>query len=81
MYWTVKKAKALADYQMELTFETDEVKIFDMKPYLERGVFKALKNKPLFKKVRVSFGSVAWPGDIDLDPELLYQDGKIITNK
>ena len=76
MYWSVTNAKALDDYQLELTFETNEVKIFDMKPYLELGVFKALKDEPFFQKVRVSFGSVAWPNGIDLDPEVLYEDGK-----
>ena len=76
MYWSVTKAKPLDDYQLELTFEAHEVKIFDMKPYLELGVFKALKDKSFFQKVRVSFGSIAWPGGIDLDPEVLYEDGK-----
>ena len=75
MYWSVREAKALDDYQMELTFETSEVKVFDMKPYLESGVFKALKDEPFFRQVRVSFGSVAWPGGIDVDPEVLYEDG------
>jgi len=79
MYWSVTKAKALDDYQLELTFETHEVKVFDVKPYLELGVFKALKDKSFFEKVRVSFGSIAWPGGIDLDPEVLYEDAKTAT--
>ena len=76
MHWSITKVKALDNYQLELTFETNEVKIFDVNPYLELGVFKALKDEPFFQKVRVSFGSVAWPGGIDIDPEVLYEDGK-----
>ena len=79
MYFSVRKVKALADYQLELTFETKEVKIFDVKPYLDWGVFKALKNVTLFQKVKVAFGSIEWPGGIDLDPEELYADGKIVS--
>ena len=76
MYWSVTNAKALDDYQLELMFENNEVKIFDVKPYLETGLFKMLKDKPFFQKVRVSFGSVAWANGIDLDPEVLYEEGK-----
>ena len=75
MYLSVIKVNALGDYQLELTFENHEVKVFDMKPYLERGVFKALKNTNFFNKVRVSYDTITWPGGIDLDPEVLYEDG------
>jgi len=76
MYFSVRKVKALDDYLLELTFETREVKIFDVKPCLEKGVFKALKDVDLFKQVRVALGSIEWPGEIDIDPETLYEDGK-----
>ena len=79
MYFSVRKVKVLPDYQLELTFETQEVKIFDVKPYLDWGVFKALKDVDVFKQVKVAFGSIAWPGDIDLDPEELYEDGKPVA--
>ena len=79
MYLAVKDVKPLEDYYLLLKFENNEEKIFDVKPYLEIGKFKELKNKKLFKTVRVSFDSIEWDNQLDLDPELLYQKSKAVV--
>lgn len=38
------KVEPLKDYELLLTFNNNEKKIKDMKPYLDKGVFKKLKN-------------------------------------
>ncbi len=76
MYLSVSKVKALEGYQLELTFENHEVKIFDAKPYLETGVFKMLKDESFFQRVKVSFDTIEWPGGIDMDPEVLYDKSR-----
>jgi hypothetical protein len=76
MYLSIIKVKPLEDYRIELTFENNEVKIFDVNDYLETGLFKKLKNRNLFNQVRTSFDSIEWPGGIDLDPEILYENSK-----
>jgi len=73
MYLAVKYVKPLDDYLLLLKFENEEEKLFDVKPYLKIGKFKELKDKKLFKSVRVSFDSIEWDNQLDLDPELLYQ--------
>ena len=78
MYLSVIKVKALDDYQLELTFENDETRIFDVKPYLNTGLFKTLKNESIFKQVKVSFDTIEWPNGIDLDPEVLYAKSKAL---
>ena len=75
MYWRVKKVEARDDYTLALTFEDGERKVFDMKPYLNRGVFRELNDIEMFKTVRVCFSSVAWANDADFDPEALYSLG------
>ena len=80
MYLAVSKVKALNDYQLELTFENKEIKIFDVKPYLDTGLFKKLKNESFFKLVKISFDTIAWPNGIDLDPEVLYEKSSASTN-
>ena len=72
----VIKVKALKDYKIELTFDNHIVKIKDMKPYLNKGVFKQLKNKEVFQSVHVSLGAIAWDGDIDLCADYLYETSK-----
>ncbi len=73
MYLAVKDVKPLDNYHLLLTFENGEKRKFDMKPYLEFGVFRELKDISLFKTVRTSFDTIAWANEADLDPEILYQ--------
>jgi len=75
MYLSVISVRALEDYKLFLEFENNEKKVFDVKPYLEIGKFKELKDERLFKSVKVKFDSVEWDNMLDLDPELLYTKG------
>ena len=43
-----------------------------MRPYLDLPVFQPLKNPSFFALASVSYGTVVWPGDIDIAPETLY---------
>ena len=73
MYLAITKVEPLVDYQLLLTFENGEKRIFDMKPYMERGIFKELKDEKKFRSVRVSFDSIEWCNQADFDPEFLYE--------
>lgn len=55
MYLAVKEVKPVDNYKLILTFENNEVKLFDMIPYLDKGIFQELKDENLFKAVKVSF--------------------------
>jgi hypothetical protein len=59
-------------YRLELTFDTGETRIFDATPYLQRGAFEKLKDPALFRQAYVDYGTVCWPGDLDIAPETLY---------
>ena len=72
----VKNVKALEDYQLELEFENGDQRVFDMKPYLNRGVFIRLQNHTLFQAARVVAGSVEWPGGLDLSYDTLYLESQ-----
>ena len=58
---------------LELTFENNEIKIFDIKPYLTKGLYKTLGDEKIFKQVKISYDSIEWPNGIDIDPEILYE--------
>ncbi len=51
----------------------NEERIFDVKPYLDIGKFQELKDKNLFKSVKISFDTIEWANQLDLDPKLLYE--------
>lgn len=69
---SVIKVRTKCDFKMELEFNTGETRIFDVRPYLEKGVFQRLKDVSLFKQAYVAFDTVCWPGNIDIAPETLY---------
>ena len=60
------------NHLLELKFNTGEMRLFDATPYLEKGVFKKLKNKSLFNQAYVAFDTVCWPGNLDISPVTLY---------
>lgn len=75
----VKSVKPQENYCLWLTFENGEKRIFDLKPYLKKPVFKRLKNVTLFKTARVVSGAVEWQGEIDLSYDTLYLESKPAT--
>lgn len=72
MYVGIKHVQPRDDYVLLVIFENDERRVFDVKPYLEIGRLKALKDPAVFKAVRVSFDTIEWPNEIDVDPETVY---------
>jgi hypothetical protein len=69
----IVSVQARLDNTLFLQFENGETRIFDMKPLFERKPFTVLKNSPLFFQVRIDYGTVVWPGEIDIAPETLYE--------
>lgn len=64
------------DYTLTITFTNNEVKVFDVKPYLGIGIFKELKEKSLFNSVKPFLGSIQWLNGQDFCPDTLYMESK-----
>jgi hypothetical protein len=45
----VTQVNARDNFMLELKFNTGETRIFDTRPYLEKGVFTRLKDPAIFK--------------------------------
>ena len=69
----------MKDYLLQLTFENGEVRKFDVKPFMDNGIFKDLKDIATFNSVRLSFDTIQWSNEADLDPEILYQNSEPVT--
>ena len=76
----VLSVQPLEDYRLNLMFENGERRIFDVKPYLQRGVFVRLQNRATFQAARVIAGSVEWPGELDLSYDTLYRESKPVDD-
>jgi hypothetical protein len=76
MYWDVVEVKPIEALGLFVRFTdglTGEVRF---KPEHLSGVFEPLKDPAYFKQVYVDHGAVAWPGQIDLAPDAMYQEIK-----
>ena len=71
----VAKAEALQDHRLRIEFANGEVKVFNVEPYLDKGIFTELKDDAYFKRVRVAFGAVEWPNEQDFSKDTLYELG------
>lgn len=74
MYWDVKYVKPLPDYRIYVELENGQKGQFDLKPYLDRGGFRELKNVHYFNQVGILFGAVTWPNEQDIAPETLLTE-------
>jgi hypothetical protein len=73
---TVTEVEALEGYRIRAAFSDGAVKEIDLSELIAkaRGVFLPLRDPHVFRQVRVNSetGTVEWPGEVDLDPDVLY---------
>jgi hypothetical protein len=74
MYWDVNVVKPLPNYRIYVEIQDGSKGIFDLKPYLDRGVFKELKDLQYFNQVGIVLGAVTWPNEQDIAPETLVAE-------
>ena len=74
MYWDVKLVKPLPDYRIYVEVEDGRCGVFDLKPYLDRGVFRELRDERYFRQVGIVLGAVTWPHEQDIAPETLLEE-------
>lgn len=73
MYFDVKEAKIIRHLEFAVTFAdglSGAVKIMPSHLY---GVFEQLKDPAFFNQLTVTEGFIAWPDEIDLAPDAMYQ--------
>jgi len=74
MYWDVKTVKPLSDYRIHVEIMDGREGVFDLKPYLDRGIFRELKDVHYFNQVGILFGAVTWPHEQDIAPGTLLAE-------
>lgn len=76
MLLDVVKVEPESGHTLLLEFENGERRRFDLKPLLDRRPFDRLRNSGLFAMAKVDYGTVVWPGNIDIAPETLYDHSR-----
>lgn len=60
------------NFSLLLTFANGEHRVFDVTPYLDKGVFRELADVRYFRRVRIESGHVTWPHEQDFSRDTLY---------
>ena len=72
----ITSAKATGSFRLSLVFEDGTEADVDLRDQIvgRGGVFTALEEPDFFKLVQVDHeaGTVIWPNNVDLDPDVLY---------
>jgi hypothetical protein len=72
----VKLVTPIQNYLLEIVFNNEEKKKFDVKPYLDFGIFKELKDVTVFQTAKAKLGTVTWDNGVDICPDTLYLESK-----
>jgi hypothetical protein len=75
----ITQVRSVDNYRLHLTFETGEERIFDVTPYLDRGIFASLKDPKVFATVRVVAGSIEWDNELDLSYDTIYLESQSLN--
>ena len=62
------------DFFLRLYFSNGEVRRFDVKPYLDKGIFQELKDLSKFYSAHPDGLSVEWDNEASLCPDTLYMN-------
>ncbi len=74
MYKKIINVSPFPDYKLLVTFETKEIRLLDMKPYLDKGIFTELQDIDLFDSAHVSLDTIEWSNQANIDPEFVYSE-------
>ena len=71
---TLKEAKAIDDHRVAVVFRKGRKGVFDCAPYFGMGYYRKLNDPKFFKSAFVSCGDLAWPGDIDIGADDVWDE-------
>ncbi|MBI5447848.1 MAG: DUF2442 domain-containing protein [Gammaproteobacteria bacterium] len=77
MSWRVASVHPLPGYILEVEFLDGLKGIVDLSERVidkNAGIFSKLQNLDVFNQVYLEYGTVTWPGEIDLAPDAMYDE-------
>jgi hypothetical protein len=57
------------NYSLRIELSNGKEGVFDVSPYLNKGIFEELKNPGYFRLVKTHFGGITWPNQQDFSAD------------
>ena len=70
---TAKEVYPQQDYTLRIVFDNDEVRVFNVKPYIRGEWYGRLEDEAYFRAAKTDGFTVVWPDGQDLCPDELYE--------
>ena len=67
----VNHVEAKEDYVLLVQLSNGKKGFFNVKPYIDKGIFTELRDRSFFNSVRLAFGGVAWPHEQDFSADTI----------
>ncbi len=61
----------MENLKLKIALSNGKRGVFDVSPYVDRGVFAELKDEKYFRSVRLAYGGISWPHEQDFSPETI----------
>lgn len=61
----------MGNYKLGIELSNGRKGVFDVSPYVDKGIFVELKDNAYFRSVRPAFGGIMWPHEQDFIPETI----------
>ena len=77
--WRLMEIEILSNYRLSVKFidgTRGEVDLSRLVLSDQAGVFSLLRDPEIFAKATLEYGTVTWPGEIDLAPDSMYDQIK-----
>ncbi len=74
MYWDVVEVRPEPDYRLFVRFADGVSGRVRISPEKMTGVLAPLRDRSFFEKVFIDQGAVAWPGEIEVAPDAMYEE-------
>jgi hypothetical protein len=70
----VISVEPMEGYKLRVCLSNGKMGVFDVSPYLDRGVFHELRNPQYFSCVKAAFGGIMWPNEQDFSADTIEFD-------
>lgn len=62
------------NYRLRIVLSNNRKGVFDVTPYLDKGIFQELKDQAYFRRVQAAHGGVVWPHEQDFSAETIEHE-------